>query len=126
MEVHSSLGATFGEAVCGEALSVELQLRKVPFRTQVPFPIFYEDVRLPAFYRADFVCFENIVVELKSMKVKSGTIEEAQMLRYLRASGMSLGLLFNFGLPRLEYRRFIITPGQFWSAQEGTSDLHDP
>jgi GxxExxY protein len=126
MEVHSALGCTFGEAVCGEALGVELQLRKIPFRTQVPFPIFYKEIKLPAFYRADFVCYDNIVVELKSMKVKSGTIEEAQMLRYLRASGMSLGLLFNFGLPRLEYRRFIISPAQFWSAPKAVLDIRDP
>jgi GxxExxY protein len=93
---------------------VELQLRGIPFMTEVPIPIFYKGQKLPAHYRADFVCFDSIVVELKVLGVKTGPREQAQMLNYLRAAQMTLGLLLNFGLPSLEYRRFVLSPDKFW------------
>ena len=108
-EVHSELGAgAYGERIYRDALAVELQLRRIPFRTEAPFPIFYKGHRLPALYRADFVCFDSIIVEVKSLNVRTGRIEEAQMLKYLRSSGLKVGLLFNFGLPSLEHRRFVL------------------
>jgi len=76
---------------------------------EVPFPIRYKGHRLPSLYRADFVCFESIIVEIKSIATKTGLIEQAQMLKYLRTSGLQLGLLLNFGLPSLEYRRFVLS-----------------
>jgi GxxExxY protein len=108
-DVHTELGGGgYGEGIYRDALAVELQLRQVPFRTEVPFPIFYKGHRLPALYRADFVCFESILVEVKSLNVRTGRLEEGQMLKYLRSSGFKVALLFNFGLVSLEHRRFVM------------------
>ena len=107
-DVHTEVGSGFGEGVCRDAFAVELHLRGIPFQTEVPFPAFYKGHRLPAHYRADFVCFESILVEIKSLSIRTGRVEHAQMLRYLRSSGFKLALLLNFGLPSLEYRRFVM------------------
>jgi GxxExxY protein len=108
-DVHNEVGAgSYGEGVCRDALAVELQLRRIPFRTEVPFPIYYKGHRLPALYRADFVCFESVIVEVKSLHLRTGRVENAQMLKYLRSSGLTVALLFNFGLPSLEHRRWVL------------------
>ena len=65
-------------------------------------------VRLPSLYRADFVCMDAIIVEVKSLPVRTGKVEQAQMLKYLRASGLKVALLLNFGQASLEYRRFVM------------------
>src|SRR5262245_27463047 len=65
MEVHRIVGGGFGENACADALAIELGLRKIPFRTGVPFPVHYKGHRLRSFYRADFVCFDSGIVELK-------------------------------------------------------------
>ena len=106
-EVHREVGSGYGEGVCRDAFAVELQLRRIPFQTEVPFPVLYKGHRLPALYRADFVCFDSVIVEIKSLQNKTGRIEQAQMLKYLRSSGKNVALLLNFGLPSLEYRRFV-------------------
>jgi GxxExxY protein len=111
MEVHSVLGPGFLEPVYTHALLIEFRSRGVPVLTEVPFPVTYKDYTLPTHYRADFVCFESVVVEIKAMGAKTGGIEAAQMINYLRASGMHHGLLFNFGRGKLEYRRFILSAG---------------
>lgn len=56
--------------------------------TEVPYPVFYKGVRLPSLYRADFLCMEAVMVEIKSLPVRTGKVEQAQMLKYLRASGL--------------------------------------
>ena len=109
MEVHSVLGPGFVEPVYAHALLIEFRARGVPALTEVPFPIKYKDHTLPTHYRADFVCFESVIVEVKAMSAKTGGIEAAQMINYLRASGLQHGLLFNFGRGKLEYRRFILS-----------------
>jgi GxxExxY protein len=110
-EVHRVVGPGFGEAVCRDAYAVELQLRGIPFQTEVPFRVVYKDHKLPSFYRADLVCYDSVIVEIKSLSVRTGAVEQAQMLRYLRSSQKELALLLNFGLPSLEYRRFVSTHG---------------
>ena len=108
-DVHKEVGAgSYGEGVCRDALAVEFQLRKIPFMTEVPYPVFYKGIRLPSLYRADFLCMEAIIVEIKSLPMRTGKVEQAQMLKYLRASGLKVALLLNFGLASLEYRRFVM------------------
>ena len=108
MEVHRRLGPGFLEAVYSDALEVEFQIRSIPAKREVVLPVYYRGVQLPSFYRADFVCFGTIVVELKALSRLSGT-EEAQIINYLKASKLKIGLLLNFGEPSLVYKRFILT-----------------
>ena len=106
MEVHRELGCGFLEAVYQEALEMELQLRGIPFRSQVELPIQYKGRVLKKKYCADFIVYDNaVIVELKALAKLSG-IEEAQIINYLKATGIEIGLLLNFGARSLEYRRF--------------------
>jgi len=108
MEVHKQLGCGFLEVVYQEAFAIELQTQGVKFSREVNLPVFYKEHRLNTFYRADFICFDSIIVELKALN-KIGRIEEAQILNYLKATGFEIGLLINFGAPSLEYKRYIYT-----------------
>jgi len=108
MEVHKQLGYGFLEAVYQEALAVEMSLRQIPFEREVSLPVFYKTQKLKTSYRADFVCFDRVVVELKALSRLSGS-EEAQIINYLKATGYATGLLLNFGAKSLEYKRFANT-----------------
>lgn len=106
MEVHRQLGAGFLESVYQEALAVKLIQRDVPFIREVELPVVYKGIRLHTCYRADFVCYEEVIVELKALH-SMGIIEQAQILNYLKATQMRVGLLLNFGAPSLEYKRYV-------------------
>jgi GxxExxY protein len=107
MEVHGLLGPGLPEtAYCG-ALVIEFGLRDIPFFTEVPCPVVYKGRKLPGHYRADFVCFDRVVVEVKA-RTTMGPAEYAQVLNYLKASGRRVGLLLNFATPKLDYRRFVM------------------
>ena len=108
MEVHKQLGYGFLEAVYQEALAVEMEIRKIPFGREVMLPVHYKDRLLAVGYRADFLCFGDLVVELKALR-KLSTIEEAQILNYLKATGYETGILINFGSRSLEYKRYAQT-----------------
>ena len=108
MEVHRQLGCGFLEAVYQEALALELSERGVPYKREVEFPVFYKNNKLEALYKADFVCFDSIIVELKALS-RLSRIEESQIINYLKVTGFEIGLLFNFGSNSLEYRRFIFS-----------------
>ena len=115
MEVHQQLGGGFLEAVYQEALGLELTTRSVPHRREVNLPIYYKGRALNTGYRADFVCYDGLVVELKALAQLSGT-EEAQIINYLKATGFETGLLLSFGGDSLDYRRFALTPKSAQSA----------
>jgi GxxExxY protein len=110
MEVHRQLGPGFLEAVYQEALALELHARDIPFRCEVELPVFYKGRRLNKSYRADFICYDSVLVETKALAGLTG-IEEAQVINYLKATGLEIGLLVNFGSKSLEFRRFIHTTG---------------
>jgi len=106
MEVHRELGCGFLEAVYQEALEMELEARGVPFRRQIELPVRYKGRLLNKIYVADLITHESVIVELKALARFSGT-EEAQVINYLKATGLETGLLLNFGARSLEYKRFI-------------------
>ena len=85
MEVHGQLGPGFLEAVYQEALAAELKARGIPFSREVELPVFYKGQRLACCYRADFVCYESVIVEVKALRELSG-VEESQVLNYLKAT----------------------------------------
>jgi GxxExxY protein len=108
MEVHRQLGCGFLEPVYQGALAVELANRSIPFQAQQEFPIIYKGNRLDAYYKPDFICFDEVVVELKALG-RLSSVEESQVINYLKITGFEIGLLINFGARSLEQRRFVLT-----------------
>ncbi len=106
MEVHRRLGHGFLEAVYQEALQVEFLEQGVPFQREVEVPIVYRERQLGCSYRADFVCFGEVIVELKALKSLTD-IEQAQVINYLKATGLQRALLLNFGAASLEHKRVV-------------------
>ena len=105
IEVHKELGNGFLEAVYQEAMEIEMTSRNIPFLAQMALKIRYKDRTLNKEYFPDLLCFNSIIVELKALN-KLGGNEDAQLINYLKATGIEIGLLVNFGNPKLEYRRF--------------------
>ena len=108
MEVHRQLGHGFLEAVYQEANAVEYSTQNIPFEREVLLVVKYRGAALDCRYKADFICFGEVLVELKALDRLSGR-EEAQVINYLKATGLSRALLINFGAPSLEYRRLVFT-----------------
>ncbi|MFZ2162431.1 MAG: GxxExxY protein [Sideroxyarcus sp.] len=106
MTVHRELGHGFLEAVYQEALELEFKHVGIPFLREVELPVRYRGTQLTTCYRADFLCYETIIVELKAIE-RMTPREEAQMLNYLNASSKEKGLLLNFGSRSLEYKRMV-------------------
>jgi GxxExxY protein len=107
-EVYREMGIGFLEAVYQECLAKEFQHRNVPFLAQQELKLSYKGDLLIQTYKPDFVCFGKVVVELKTVKAIAAE-HEAQLLNYLRATGMRLGLLVNFGShPEVEIERRIL------------------
>ena len=105
--VHAILGPGFTEAVYELALRKELSLRQVPFVSQQEFDVFYEGT-LCGRYRTDMIVDKKVVVELKAVD-KLAPEHKAQLVSYLKASGLMIGLLLNFGAVSLGVRRYTRT-----------------
>ena len=107
MEVYNELGPGFLEPVYQEALEIEFTDQKIPFESQQHLLITYKGRSLKKSYIPDFCVYEKIIAELKVLDRLSGT-EEAQILNYLKATGLRVGGLLNFGNPKkLEWKRYI-------------------
>jgi len=109
MEVHRELGRGFLELVYQTALSLEFQERGIPFKAEVALPVRYKGKLLTCAYSADFVCFEDVIVETKAIAKLTGA-DEAQLINELKATGLHRGLLLNFGASSLEHKRLVFGP----------------
>ena len=107
-EVYKILGSGFLEAVYQEALAKDFELRKIPFQAQKLLPVFYKGEALKQTYKADFVCSDKIIVELKAVSVLAKE-HEAQLINYLKITGMRVGFIVNFGhFPQMEIKRLVL------------------
>ena len=106
MEVHKTLGGGFLEVVYQDALELEFKQRGIVFSREYKIPIVYKGVRLGTHYYADFLCFDQIIVELKAIK-RLAEKESVQVLNYLKATGLKRALLIDFAAPSLEHKRLV-------------------
>jgi GxxExxY protein len=107
IEVHKELGNGFLEPVYQEAMEIEMTLRNIPFSSQMPLKIRYKERTLKKEYIPDLLCFDSIIVELKSLNRLCGN-EDAQIINYLKVTGLHVGLLINFGsVGKLEWKKFV-------------------
>jgi GxxExxY protein len=106
--VHNELGTGFLEAVYQEALEEEFKLRNIPYEREKQLEIFYKNKPLEKKYQADFICYDEIIIELKALSTLD-SVHKAQLINYLKATDMQLGLLVNFGQSSLESKRVINT-----------------
>lgn len=109
MEVYNVMGIGFLEAVYQAAFEMELSMRRIPFESQKELMVYYKGQPLSAVYKSDLILYGKIVVELKALDHLT-TREEAQLLNYLKATGMEVGVLINFGAHgKLEWKRMVFT-----------------
>ncbi len=106
MEVHNSLGNGFLEAVYQEALEREFVIQGISYSREQRINIEYKGEKLSKYYIADFVCYDNIIIELKALSSIDSN-HEAQILNYLKATNYKLGLLINFGTRSLQSKRLV-------------------
>lgn len=107
MSVHNELGCGFLEAVYQEAVGLEFAENAIPFVKEKRLDVSYKGRLLNKKYIADFICYNQLIVEVKAM---DGLLPEhiAQVLNYLKATGLQVGLLINFGTTKLQYKRVIL------------------
>jgi GxxExxY protein len=109
MDVHRELGHGFLEIVYQTAMALGFTERGIAFQAEVPLPIRYKGKLLTCSYRADFICFERVLVETKAISQLTGA-DRAQVINALKATGLRRGLLINFGAASLEYERLAFDP----------------
>ncbi|MEN8719794.1 MAG: GxxExxY protein [Oceanococcaceae bacterium] len=107
MAVHGELGPGFLESIYGDALEIELRARAIPYEREASVRVRYRDHLLPSVFRADYLCAERLLLELKATPAL-GPAADAQLLHYLKATRIHKGLLLNFGSPRLQYKRLVL------------------
>ncbi|WP_026837162.1 GxxExxY protein [Gillisia sp. JM1] len=106
MRVHKNLGSGFLESVYQEVLAKEFTKEEIPFEEQKKLNLFYENEKLDKYFKADFLCYDKIIVELKSVSFLNKSLE-SQVINYLKATNKEVGLLVNFGEKSLKWKRFI-------------------
>lgn len=109
MKVHSALGAGFLEAVYHEALETEFKKQNIPYKKEVSLDLYYDGQRLKKTYRADFICYDEIIIEMKAVSFMP-KVFYTQVRNYLKATNYRLGLLVNFGEASLKYKRILNRP----------------
>ena len=109
MTVHREMGSGFLESVYQEALEQEMGSQQINFERQKKISIYYKGKPLKKYFIADFLCFDHIIVELKSTAFMHQT-GESQLINYLKATNFKVGLLINFGERSLQWKRYINTP----------------
>ena len=106
MKVHRELGCGFLEPVYQEAFEMLLKAEGVPYQREKQLPIYFMGQKLTKEYFADFVCYDKIILEFKAVSSLTAA-HEAQLMNYLKASKMRMGLLCNFAETSFVYRRFV-------------------
>ena len=106
MKVHRELGCGFLEPVYQEAFEMLLKAEGVPYQRERLLPIYFMGQKLTKEYFADFVCYDKIILEFKAVSSLTAA-HEAQLMNYLKASKMRMGLLCNFAEASFVYRRFV-------------------
>jgi GxxExxY protein len=107
MEVHRELGHGFLEKVYHDALEIEFLKKEIKFTKEHKLPVYYKEKKLSTVYSADFICYDKIILELKALS-ELDSKHTAQVINYLKATKMKLGILINFGSSSLEYKRIVI------------------
>ncbi len=106
-EVYNQMGVGFLEAVYQECLGIEFGMKEIPFESQVSLNLKYKGEALNQRYVPDFICYQKIILEIKVAKCLTDQ-HRAQVHNYLRATGIKLGLLVNFGThPKLQHERVV-------------------
>ena len=106
MEVHKKLGAGFLESVYSEALELEFIKAGILFQKEKKLPVYYEEKKMNKYFRADFVCYNSIIIELKASRFLADA-DRLQTLNNVKATRFKLGLLINFGEKSLTYKRIL-------------------
>jgi len=107
MKVHSKLGRGLNEVIYQEAMSIECERSHIPFVREKEVCLYYDGIPLNKKYRLDFLCYDKIIVELKSVNALND-FHRAQLINYMRVTGIKAGLLLNFGSKSLEHENYII------------------
>jgi GxxExxY protein len=108
MDVYFTLGTGFLEPVYQEALTIEMTRRKIPFEREKSLDLYYKGTLLRKKYIADFICFNEIILEIKVVP-RLTNIEFAQLINYMKITHKRVGVLANFGSrPKLEWKRIVI------------------
>jgi GxxExxY protein len=123
MAVHGELGHGFLEIVYQAALEKEFHCRGIPHEREKQLPVWYRGEMI-AEYQVDFLCYGQIVVELKALQRLSGS-EEAQVINYLKASNLNRGLLINFGTRSLQYKQLVFNLQESADTPHTSTDFAD-
>jgi GxxExxY protein len=111
--VYNSLGSGFLEAVYRDALMIEFRDEDIPAEMEKHLDVYYKGEKLLSTYKTDIICYGQIILELKAI-AKLTDADSAQLLHYLKATGIKAGILFNFGKRgKLEWKRFVYTDEKY-------------